>query len=71
MGYAIGGFLSQMTLDQHSSNHVTHKNYFNFSKSEIRQWHPLAFFLQEMITAETWYKTYNKEMLSIIGVFKT
>ncbi len=48
--YAIGGVLSQMTsdhLDQLSSDHVTHKNLNPiFSKSEIGQWHPVAFFLK-------------------------
>ncbi len=34
LGYAIGGILSQMTSDQHSSSHVTHKDP-NSLKSEI------------------------------------
>ncbi len=33
--YTIGGVLSQITLDQPSFNHVTHKNYSDFSESEI------------------------------------
>ncbi len=41
-GYAIGGVLSQMTLDQHSSGHVTYEDP-NSSKSEIGQWHLVAF----------------------------
>ncbi len=62
-GYAIGGVLSQMTsnhLDQLSSDHVTHENLNPISsKSEIGQWHPVAFFSQKMIPAKTRYKTHD------------
>ncbi len=68
--YAIGGVLSQMTSDQHSSGHVTHEDP-NSPKSEIGQWHPIAFFFQKMIPAETRYKTYNQELLAIVEAFKT
>ncbi len=38
LGYAIGGVLSQMTWDQHSSSHIIHKNpNSDFPKSEIGQ----------------------------------
>ena len=47
LGYAISRVLSQMTLGQHFSNYVTHKNYSDFLKSEIGQWHPLAFFFSK------------------------
>ncbi len=43
LGYTISGVLSQMTLDQHSSDHVTHEDPI-LSKSEIGQWYPVAFF---------------------------
>ncbi len=59
-GYTIGGVLSQMTLDQHSSGHVTDKNLNPiFSNSEIGQWYLVAFFSRKMISAETWYKTHD------------
>ncbi len=70
LGYASGGVLSQMTLDQHSSNHVTYEDPIS-SKSEIDQWHPVVFFSQKMILTETWYKTYNQELLAIVEAFKT
>ncbi len=41
--YDISGVLSQMTSDQHSFSHMTHKDP-NFSKFEIGQWHLVAFF---------------------------
>ncbi len=72
LGYAIGGILSQMTSDQHFSGHETHKDpNSDFPKSEISQWHPVAFFSWKMILAETRYKTYDKELLAIIDTFKT
>ena len=40
-GYAIGGVLSQLTLD------------------DSGQWHPISFFSQKMIPAETRYKTHD------------
>ncbi len=43
--YAIGGVLSQMTSDQHSSSYVTHKDpNSDIFKSEIGQWYLVAFF---------------------------
>ncbi len=59
-------------LDQLSSNHVTHENLNPiFYKSEIGQWHPVAFFSRKMIPIETRYKTYNQELLTIVETFKT
>ena len=59
-----------MTLDQHSFGHVTHKDTI-FSKSEIDQWYLVVFFFQIMISVETWYKTYDQELLAIVEAFKT
>ncbi len=74
-GYVIGGVLNQMTLDhldQLFSNPVTYINLNPiFSKSEIGQWYPIAFFSRKMISAETQYKTHNQELLAIVEVFKT
>ncbi len=54
LGYIIGGVLSQIIFDQHFSGHVTHEDpNSDFPKSEIGQWHPVAFFSQKMISAET------------------
>ena len=56
-GYAIGELLSQVT-----SNHLT---------SDQGQWHPIAYFLRKMISAETRYKTHDSELLAIVEAFKT
>ncbi len=37
----------------------------------LNQWQPVAFFSRKMIPAETWYKTYDGELLAIIEAFKT
>ncbi len=68
-GYTIGGVLSQMTSDQHFSGHMIHED--DFPRSEIGQWHLVAFFSQKMISTETQYKTHNQELLVIVEAFKT
>ena len=35
------------------------------------RWHPVAFFSQKMISAETRYETYDSELLAIVEAFKT
>lgn len=42
-----------------------------FSKSEIGKCHPKAFFFLKNILSETWYETYDGELLAIIEIFKT
>ena len=73
-GYAIGGVLSQLTSDLSYSNHVISENPNpdpKFFKSEIGQWHPVAFFSRKMILAETRYETHDQELLAIVEAFKT
>ena len=67
LGYIICGVLSQMALDQHSSNHVMNKD----PNSKIGQWYLIAFFSQKIIPAKTHYETYNQEFLAIVEAFKT
>ena len=55
-GYAIGGVLSQLSLDSHAPSN---------------QWHPVVYFSRKMIPIETWYKTHDAEFLAIVEVFKT
>ena len=72
LSYAISKILSQMVLDQSSSDYVTHNGHPNSSKSsEIGQWHQVAFFSRKMISAETWYKTHDQELLAMVEAFKT
>ena len=33
---------------------------------DLDRWHPVAFFSKKMIPAETWYETYNGELLAIV-----
>ena len=41
------------------------------TKSNLGQWHPVAFFFRKMIPAETWYETHNGKILATIEAFKT
>lgn len=74
-GFAIVEILSQMISDpdQNFYNHVTYRklNPDLSMSSENGQWHLLAFFSQNMISAKTCYKTYNQELLTIDKAFKT
>ena len=63
LGYAIGGVLSQLASRTSPDGVVT--------KTDLDQWHPVAFFSRKMILAETWYKTHDKDFLAIVEVFKT
>ena len=62
-GYAIGSVLSQLASGTSSDGVVT--------KTDLGQWHPVAFFSRKMITAETQYKTHDGELLAIIKALKT
>ena len=63
LGYAIGGVLSQLASGTSPDGVVT--------KTDLGQWHPVAFFLRKMIPAETQYETHNSEFLAIVEAFKT
>ena len=39
-------------------------------KTNLGQWHPIAFFSSKMILAKTQYETHNGEFLAIIKAFK-
>ena len=63
LGYAISGVLSQLTSGTSPNEAVI--------KTNLGQWYLVAFFLKKMILAETWYETYNSELLAIVKAFKT
>ena len=63
MGYAIDGVLSQLASKTSPDGVVT--------KTNLGHWHPVAFFSRKMIPAETWYETYDGELLAIVEPFKT
>ena len=62
-GNAIGGVLSQLASGTRPDRVIT--------KTDVGQWHPIAFFSRKMIPAETRYKTYDSEVLAIVKAFKT
>ena len=63
LGYAIDEVLSQLTSKTNPDGVVT--------KADLSQWHLIAFFSGKIIPTETWYKTYNGELLAIVEAFKT
>ena len=62
-GYAIGGMLSKIAFGTRPNGVVT--------KTDLAQWHPVAFFSRKIIPAETQYKTYDGKHLAIVEIFKT
>ena len=62
-GYVIRSVLSQLFSGARPDEVVT--------KSNLGQWHPVAFFSKKMISAETRHKTYDGKLLAIVEVFKT
>ena len=53
-GHAIGSVLSKLAFGIRPDEVVT--------KTDLGQWHPVAFFSRKMIPAETWYETYNGKL---------
>ena len=41
------------------------------TKTNLGQWHPIAFFLKKIILVKTQYKIYDGEFLVIVKFFKT
>ena len=62
LSYAIGDMLSQLIFETKSDGVVI--------KTDLGQWHPIAFFLRKMIPAKTWYKTHKGKLLAIVEAFK-
>ena len=62
LGYAINGVLSELSSRTNPNRVVT--------KTDMCQWHPVAFFLRKMISAETRYKTYDGKLLAIVKALK-
>ena len=63
LGYAISGVLSQSTSRTNPDRVVT--------KTNLGQWHLIAFFSRKMIFIEIKYKIYNSKLLTIVKAFKT
>ncbi len=41
------------------------------TSDDLGRWYVVAFFIRKMIPIETWYETYNGELLAIVEAFKT
>ena len=62
-GYAIGSVLSQLASKTRPDEVVI--------KTDLGQWHPVAFFSRKIILAETRYETHGRKLLAIVEAFKT
>lgn len=71
MDFAISKIFSQLTFDQSFSGHVIYKNLNSSAKSKIDIWHPVVFLSRKIISAKTWYKTYDQEVQAIVDAFKS
>ena len=63
LGYAFSGVLNQLVSGISLDGIVT--------RTDLSQWHLVAFFSRKIISAKTQYKTYNSELLVIVEAFKT
>lgn len=63
--FGIDEIFSQLTL-----RHMTYIN-SDLSTSKIHHLYLVTFFSRKMISARTWYETYNGDLLTIIKAFNT
>ena len=63
LGYAIGSMLNQLASGTSPDGIVT--------KTDLGQWHSVAFFSRKMIPVKIQYEIHNGELLAIIEAFKT
>ena len=61
-GYTIGGVQSRLASGTRPD--------WIFIKTDLGQWHLVAFFLKKIFLAKTQYNSYNGELLAIVEVFK-
>ncbi len=54
-----------------ASNYAIGEIFSQLTSDDSGWWYPVAFFSRKMISAETWYETYDKELLAIVETFKT
>ncbi len=58
-------------MDIDVSGYVIGGIFSQLTLDDLGRWYPLAFFSKKMISAKTWYETYDGELLAIIEAFKT
>ena len=63
LGYAIGYMLNQLASKTRPDWVVT--------KTNLGQWHLVAFFMRKIISTKTWYEIHDGKLWAIVKVFKT
>ena len=62
---------SYIQINTDASDYITGKVLSQLTLDNMGQWHLIVYFLKKMISAKTWYKTHNDELLAIIKAYKT
>ena len=58
-------------IETHVSGYAIGEILSQLTLDNLDWWHPVAFYLQKIIPAETWYEIHDGELLTIIEAFKT
>ena len=58
-------------IEMNASGYVISRVLSQLTSDNSGRWHPVAFFSQKMIPAETRYKTHDGKLLAIVEAFKT
>ena len=58
-------------IETDTSGYIIGRVFRQLTLDNLGQWHPVAFFSQKMIPAETRYETHNGKFLATIETFKT
>ena len=58
-------------IETDASGYAIGKILSQLTLDDLGQWHPIAFISRKIILAETWYETYDNELLAIFEAFKT
>ncbi len=58
-------------IEKDVSGYAIGEIFSQLTLDDLGQWYLVAFFSRKMIPAETWYETYDRELLTIVEAFKT
>ncbi len=58
-------------IETDTSGYAISGIFSQLTSDNLGRWHPVAFLYRKIIPAETWYETYNGELLAIVEAFKT
>ena len=74
--FILEPILQHFDLEQHIQIEINTSGYTiggvlsKLTLDDLSRWHLVAYYLQKMFSAKTWYKTHNGEFLAIVKAFK-